>query len=349
MINLRYHIVSITAVFLALGIGLTLGSTFLDRVTVDELRNRLEGVQDRVEQAERSNDQLSERVNALDDRDDELAEEISERALAGHLEEVPVLLVAAEGTDEAMIEQTAASLTTAGADVAGTWWLTERWLLDDADEVSDLGEILEVSTTDPTRLRRNAAIRIAGLLNEASAPPAEGPNPDPASIPEGDTGALSAVSPTEPVLIARLEEGGFVEYRTPDGGGDGPVLLPAASARYVVVSDAVPDSGASLFATALLEESVAEGVAQIVAAQGEVELPELDPEPSEDARRSTFVGPLRENELTSARLSTVDDLDTAAGLAAVILALEDLAERRTGHYGVASGAARLLPGPAPAA
>ena len=35
MINLRYHIVSITAVFLALGIGLTLGSTFLDRVTVD--------------------------------------------------------------------------------------------------------------------------------------------------------------------------------------------------------------------------------------------------------------------------------------------------------------------------
>ena len=31
MINLRYHIVSITAVFLALGIGTALGGTFLDR------------------------------------------------------------------------------------------------------------------------------------------------------------------------------------------------------------------------------------------------------------------------------------------------------------------------------
>ncbi|MFZ6002674.1 MAG: copper transporter [Actinomycetota bacterium] len=349
MINLRYHIVSITAVFLALGIGLTLGSTFLDRVTVDELRNRLEGVQERVENAERSNDQLTERVNALDDRDDELAAELSERALAGHLDDVPVLVVAAEGTEHALIDQTVATLTSAGADVAGTWLLTERWLLDDADEVSDLGEVLEVSTTDPTRLRRNAAIRVAELLTEASEPPPEEPAPDPASIPEVDPGALLAASPTEPVLIARLEERGFVDYMTPDGGGDAPVLLPGASARYVVVSDALPESGAGLIATALLEESVAEGVARVVAAQGEIELSDLDPEPSEDARRSTFVGPLRENELTGGRLSTVDHLDTAAGLAAVILALEDLAEDRTGHYGVASGAARLLPGPAPEA
>jgi hypothetical protein len=33
MINLRYHIVSITAVFLALGIGLAFGAAFIDRAT----------------------------------------------------------------------------------------------------------------------------------------------------------------------------------------------------------------------------------------------------------------------------------------------------------------------------
>ena len=42
MINFRFHIVSLTAVFLALGIGLMLGTTFLDTATVDSLRERQE-------------------------------------------------------------------------------------------------------------------------------------------------------------------------------------------------------------------------------------------------------------------------------------------------------------------
>ena len=42
MINLRYHIVSLIAVFLALGIGVAMGSTFLDRATVDNLNGQLE-------------------------------------------------------------------------------------------------------------------------------------------------------------------------------------------------------------------------------------------------------------------------------------------------------------------
>ena len=48
MINLRYHIVSLTAVFLAIGIGLTLGSTFLDRATVENLNGQLESLETRL-------------------------------------------------------------------------------------------------------------------------------------------------------------------------------------------------------------------------------------------------------------------------------------------------------------
>ena len=39
MINLRYHIVSITAVFLALAIGVVMGTSFLSRATVDLLND----------------------------------------------------------------------------------------------------------------------------------------------------------------------------------------------------------------------------------------------------------------------------------------------------------------------
>ena len=41
MINLRYHIVSVVAVFLALGIGLALGSTFVDSILVNELEDQV--------------------------------------------------------------------------------------------------------------------------------------------------------------------------------------------------------------------------------------------------------------------------------------------------------------------
>lgn len=344
MINLRYHVVSITAVFLALGIGLTLGSTFLDRVTVDVLKNRLDNVQIRVEKSEEANDLLTDRVNAFEQRDSDFATELPERVLAGHLDAVPVLVIATVGTNQALVDQTVGALASAGADVAGTWWLTDRWLLDDPEEVSDLAGLLAVSTDDADRLRRNGAIRMAEVFDQASRPAPSEPPPDPAAVPPAEPVAVAAPDPTEPVLVAGLEDAGFVDYQALPGSGDERVLLPGAAARYVVVSDALPDAGPQLFATALLAEVVADGMAPVVAAQGEVDLRDGDVPASEDARRSTFVGPLREGDLTRDRMSTVDDLDTAAGLAAMVLAVEDLAAPRTGHYGVASGAARLLPG-----
>jgi hypothetical protein len=348
VVNLRYHIVSITAVFLALGIGLTLGSSFLDRVTVDRLESQLNTVQKRVDDTHADNEALSARVGDLEQRDRDLAAELPERLLAGRLSAVPVLVVAAEGTSDVLVDQAVDALASAGADVAGTWWLTDRWLLDDPEEVSELSSLLDLTTEDADRLRRNGAIRIAELLDTASQP-AELP-----AVPAPETGEPATVEPvappepSEPTLVAALETAGFLEYTALAGSGDERVLLPGAGARYVVVSDAQPDSGPALFASALLDEVVAEGAAAVVAAQGAVDLRDADDElVPEDQRRTTFVGPLREGELTRDRVSTVDDLDTAAGLVATVLAVEDLGAGRMGHYGVAPGAARLLPGSDP--
>jgi hypothetical protein len=350
VINLRYHIVSITAVFLALGIGLTLGSTFLDRVTVDTLKNQLDTVQARVDETEAENDDLAGRVGSLEDRDAALAEELPERVLGGHLDAVPVLVLAASGADGELVDDTVAALAAAGAEVAGTWSLTDRWMLDDTDEVDELSALLDLTTDDADRLRRNGAIRIAELLDEAAQPPPPVADPtpaDPSAIPSAGPDQTPVPDPTEPALIATLEDAGFIDYRALPGSGDERVLLPGASARFVIVADALPDTGPTLIATAVLDEMVANGVAPAVAAQGEVDLRGTEGPASEDARRTTFVGPLRDGELTKDRLSTVDSLDTAAGQAAVVLALEDLADLRTGHYGVAPGAARLLPGADP--
>lgn len=343
MINLRYHIVSITAVFLALGIGLTLGSSFLDRVTVDTLKHRLDSVQDRVNKTEAANGDLTGRVGNLEKRDKGLVDEMPERLLGGHLDGVPVLIVAARGTDDKLVSAAASSLVAAGAQVAGTWWLTDSWTLDNDNEVRALAGVLGLSTDDPDRLRRNGAIRIGELFAEASKPAV--PQLDPATgnpvIPSVDPRLVPAPS-SEPALIASLKDAGFIDYQTIGSGGDR-VLLPGASARYLVVSGALPTSGPQRFASALLEQMASTGIAPVVAAQGAVELPNTNKPMSEDDRRSTFVGPLREGELTRDRLSTVDDLDTAAGVAALVLALEDLGIPRVGHYGSSSSATRLLP------
>ena len=62
MINLRYHIVSVVAVFLALGIGLALGSTFVDSILVNELEDQVNQLDVAQEEAvELKNQAITER------------------------------------------------------------------------------------------------------------------------------------------------------------------------------------------------------------------------------------------------------------------------------------------------
>ena len=289
MINLRYHIVSITAVFLALGIGLTLGSSFLDRVTVDNLKHRLDTVQQRVEAAESRNDQLTGRVGALEERDAALAEQLPERLLSGHLDGVPVLVVATRGTDEDLINATIGALSAASSQVAGTWWLTERWMLEDPDDLTSLADLLGLTSRNPDRLRRNAAIRIAELLANASKLSATQVDPTTGQpVPRTEP-----PPPPEPALIAALAGAGFLDYQAPSGATEGRALLPGAAARYVVVSEQPSAAGAETFASALLDEMVSAEMAPVVAAQGAVDLPKGATAASDEDRPTTFVGPLR--------------------------------------------------------
>lgn len=56
-----------------------------------------------------------------------------------------------------------------------------------------------------------------------------------------------------------------------------------------------------------------------------------------------FTQALRADDTLSSRLSTVNNVDRFAGRLAAVLAIQDLAEGRVGHYG--RGAQRLIPAP----
>jgi hypothetical protein len=338
VINLRYHIVSITAVFLALAIGLTLGTSFLDRVTVDNLESQLGEVERQVRQTEARNDDLASRVGAFEAHDTDLAAQLAEQLFAGQLAGVPVLVVTTQGTDDEVVAEAIRALSGAGASLAGTWVLTDRWDLAEDGDADRLAELLTLETRDLDRLRRNAAIRLSELLAAS------------ATTPEDGGAGVGLAGASEPPLVAGLVQAGFLEYQPVPGVAESRVLLPSAGTRtrYLVVSGRPEDDDAQRFAVRLLEELAADAIAPAVAAQGAVDLPDDasgDP-PSEDARRTTFVGAIREGELDRGRITTVDNLDTAAGQAAVVLALRSLGAGPVGHFGVATGATRLLPAPA---
>ncbi|HZZ95736.1 MAG TPA: copper transporter [Jatrophihabitantaceae bacterium] len=115
MISFRYHIVSIVAVFLALALGIVVGTTALNGPVTSDLRHQVDGLKtDRSE--------LADQVKALQGQVDtagQFATTFGAQLVAGSLKDQSVLIVALPGTATGMEDGIAALLTAAGAKITG--------------------------------------------------------------------------------------------------------------------------------------------------------------------------------------------------------------------------------------
>lgn len=349
MISFRFHIVSLTAVLLALGIGLVLGTTFLDDATVNTLRSQLSDLEGNLDDASDRNARQREQIDSYEQEAAALDDQIGERLLTGQLTEVPVLVVTSQGVDEDQVEETGQALRQAGADLLGTWWLSDRLALDDDDEVTDLGQALQLTTDDTDRLRANLAGQLGDVLYAAS----DAPSDDGGDGGDGDDGGdgnlqnlLGAPAQTpagEPQVVARLREGGFLDYQLPEGADGDVMVLPESGLRVVVVggpgSEVVPDE----IVLPVLIDLAESGPVPAVAVEPSLVRPGQD---DDDQPGPSLVVEIREDDDLSRRVSTVDNLDRVSGPIATVLAVADARpeDPRIGHYGLGDGA-RLLPPP----
>lgn len=311
MINLRYHIVSLVAVFLALGLGIVMGSTVIDRVTVDALNNNLEDVRRSVGAIRDENGRLKGQV----DQGQVFAETTRDQLLRGHLRNIPVMVVAVAGVDRRPVDALRQALVGAQSTMQGTIWFTGKMRLGSDGDVRALATALDLPVDRPEVVRRQALAKVASARE----------------------GATSEASP-----LAALQNAGFLTYEGPPPVTSTTVTLPStlaalplANTRYIVVSGAGAEVGDDVVAVPLVQAyALASG--RVVAAES-----------GEDSQggRAVFVGLLR-GDIVSARLSTVDNLESPMGQTAAVLALEDLGVPRFGHYGVGPGAQRILPQPA---
>src|SRR5215204_6057968 len=99
MINLRFHIVSITAVFLALAIGIFMGTSLLQRATVDSLKAGQRSLESKIEQRQRENTAYRDALATADDVAANFGDDVLADAVAGRLDD-SVLVVASRGIDE---------------------------------------------------------------------------------------------------------------------------------------------------------------------------------------------------------------------------------------------------------
>ena len=305
MINLRYHVVSLVAVFLALTVGIVMGSTVVDKVTVDALNARVNEVSRSVRNAEAENRRLGDQLKTVRDFADQARDHLSD----GHLRGVPVLVVGVTGIDRKPVDALRQALVSSEATLAGTVWFTAKMRLDSQNDTRVLASTLGLAAEQPEVVRHRALEVVAATL-------AGGRDSNP---------------------LPALADAGFVVFDAPPNQATAlaPALtsLPAAGLRVVLVSgagaDVADDELALPLAVALGQSS-----ARLVAAEAGQDTP---------GGRAVFVGLLRKDTSVGPRISTVDDLESSRGQAAVVLALADLGAPRTGHYGVGPGAERLLP------
>jgi len=308
MISLRYHIISIAAVFLAIALGVVLGSTTVS----DRL---LAGLKDDKHMLSRQVEDLTVERNAQRERlvdADGFASAVGPMAVRGLLDQRTVVIVTTADANPADRDAITGLIQAAGATVTGELQLADAFT--DSSRAEQLRELV-------TRLPAGVQLPTAS---------------DPGTLAGGLLGALLLISATDnrpqasaeesAAALAGLADGGFVRV----GEDLRPAQLAVVLTGGAVTGDAAGDRAAMIarFA-AQLDRS---GAGTVLAGR------------SEAAAGNGPIGVARADTSVTSVLSTVDGAQTPAGRTATVLALREQLEGGAGRYGTAGNAQAVTPG-----
>lgn len=373
MINLRYHIVSLTAVFLALGIGVLLGGTYLDKYMVDQLDESITNAEARIRETSAENDRLRGDIGDAEARNRALLDLGTTQLFGSKLVDVPVVVVAAEGVDETVRRNVLRAVANSGADFRGTLTVTEDFETLDDERAATVAEALDLSASTASAVKSQlidqfgAALAVAGAAVEEPAP---GTMPDETTTtaPEGaettstlpgadttvaaDPNATTTVPPTgidpdtglpveqpapeapiQPEVLTVMIEQGLLAFEAPSTSSEPAPLLAEQGYRFLFVSGEEPAVPDDAFLLPVLRRMADAGPMPVAVATPTPSSPDVD----------TVVSTARTDAELSRLVSTVDNLESFNGVTSSILALDEIGRGARGHYGEGRGAAAPLP------
>ena len=308
MISLRYHVVSIAAVFLAIALGVVLGSTAVSERLLSGLHRDNDSLTRQVEdlQAERA----AQRDRLTDA--DAFTAAVGPMAVRGQLDQRTVAIVTTAEADPADRDAIAALVRQAGGTVTGQLQLTDAFTDGSrADRLRELVTRLPAGVQLPTA--SDAGTLAGGLLGALLLL-------DPA------TNQPQASADESAAALAGLVDGGFV--RADDTVR--PAQLAVVLTGGAITGDAAGDRAAMIarFATQLDRSGAGTVLAGRTAA----------------ADGTGPVGVARVDTSITAVLSTVDGVQAPAGRVVTVLALREQLDGAAGRYGTAGNAQAVAPG-----
>jgi hypothetical protein len=309
VIDFRYHLVSIVAVFLALAIGIVLGSTELQGNTLDELRSLSNSLKNQLSEVSAERDGYEQQADASDAFLQTAEPKLLDAMLVGD----QIVIVTEPGASSGVISGIEKAIADAGATITGTVVLQPKFNDLSGTTQSRLSAInTDLASYDGTQL--GAATNATAILNKT----------------EGQAGLTV---PAAKLLLGAYAQAGFLTVSSGDP-------TDRATLAVLVTPQTAPADGPNDPANQVLlavaaqfaEQSAATLVAGSVAGSA----------PADSA-----ISVLRGSGV-SGQVSSVDNADTLLGQISTIWALANqLAGGKPGSYGV-SGAAAVSPGPGPA-
>ena len=306
MINFRYHLVSLTAVFLALTVGLILGTAALNGPAIEAMQGSIQSLRDNNDQL-RAN--LEETEAQLND-DQAFAAEIAPSYLAGKLPAKNILVVALPGADTEVVDGAIEMLDYAGATVSGRISVLDEFFDPaNADTLADLADTTTPATVQ-TPVTYDGVTAMSYVLGAVTTGEADGTTVEiaPSDITKVTT-ALSDLS----MLTVETE---------PTGVADGVLILAGAGSTDSDAEDR--NSGLVAFATAFAADDPTVYAATTSTGDGNP------------------IATLRSDNAD--KVATVDNVASTQGQIAAVVALADFVNGGTvDHLGIGEGASGLLP------
>jgi len=305
---MRHHAISLAAVFLALAVGVVLGSGLLSDTLLSGLRDDKKQLQENISQLNQRNNALTEKLNAASEFDTAMAARLVHGALDG---KSVVIFRTPDASDDAVSSLTRL-VGDAGGSMAGTVTLTQQFV--DANSADKLLSVVDASIEQKGSQLSTASVDqgsqagdLLGIVLQI--------NKNPAVPPIIDT--------QRETVLAALRQTGFITYSD---------KLTAANTAIVVTGGALsqdagnPGPTVARFATAL----AAHGAGTVLAgADG-------------SASGTASVAVVRADPGMAGAMTTVDDIDMESGRITAVLALHDLlGGAHTAQYGTGLGAQAL--------
>lgn len=308
MIDFRYHLVSLISVFLALALGIVVGTTKLNGKVLDDLRGQVHSLKNDKRSLQNTERSLEQQLKS----GDQFATKAAPGLVADRLKGDTVAIIAAPGADNAAKDSVQKMVEVAGGTVVSRYQLTDDYI--DPRRASDLQNFVtgnqppgfdRPDTDDPGELA-GALLSYITMSGHKS-----GPAPSGVEVSQ----VLSGFSG---LGMLRLESS------------------QVKPAQYAVLVTGNPPSGDTASAQVRTLIELAEALDK--AGRGTVVIGGTS-----SAEDAGVIGTIRRDDDMMGKLSTIDNADTNSGQISVVFALNEQGDGNSGQYGLSDNAQDQYP------